>query len=196
MADGGLDASRLMLRDLCEYTEPWRRGAAPKAFKDVPNDETGLKLPVVDGGRELADDANGEKASSKVEGGNVAVGDGSSTSESASSFVLVFLHLENGLNRLVHWRGEGSESQTEAVERKDLNEWRSFIAADDSSNSDNNSKTIHVNLLQQAGHDHEEGRGKPDFKLRSACGSRRTIQRRPHSAENWVPPQTRRQGLC
>jgi hypothetical protein len=134
MADGGLDASRLMLRDLCEYTEPWRRGAAPKAFKDVPNDETGLKLPVVDGGRELADDANGEKASSKVEGGNVAVGDGSSMSESASSFVLVFLHLENGLNRLVHWRGEGSESQTEAVERKDLNEWRSFIAAGDSSN--------------------------------------------------------------
>jgi hypothetical protein len=122
MADGGLEASRFMLRDLCEYTEPWRRGADEKAFKEAPNDDTGLKLPVVDGGRELEEDPNGEKASSKVERGSAVVGDDSSMSDSASIFALVFLHLAKGLNRLVHCRGEGSESQTEADERKDLNE--------------------------------------------------------------------------
>jgi len=128
IADGGLDASRFMLSDLCEYTEPWRRGVDAKVFNAVPNDDTGLKLPVMEGGRVVGNDPNGENASSKVDADRVVVGDGSSTSDSASEFVLDFLHLAKGLNRLVHWRVEGSDSQTEAFERKDLNDWRSFIS--------------------------------------------------------------------
>jgi hypothetical protein len=117
MADGGLEASRFMLRDLCEYTEPCRRGADENAFMDGPNEDTGLKLPVVDGGRELEADSNGEKASEKVD--KAVVGEGSSLSDSSSAFVFCFLHLAKGLKR-VHCLGEGSESESE--EREDLNE--------------------------------------------------------------------------
>jgi hypothetical protein len=150
MDDGGLEASRLMLRDLCEYTEPCRRGADEKAFKDGPNDEAGLKLPVVDGGRELNEDPNGVNAS-KLD--NVVVGEGTSSSSpaifvgSSMSTTLsgfVFLHFVKGLKRRVHCLGEGSDSQRETDERKDPNEWRSFIStvAGNDENSKRKTKTI------------------------------------------------------
>jgi hypothetical protein len=118
-------------------------------FKAAPNDDTGLKLPGVDGGRVVGNESNGENASSKVEADSVVVGDGSSMSDSVSTFVLAFLHLAKGLNRLVHCRGEGSESQMEADERKDLNEWRSFISTRKSKTpfgKQQQLKTLHFNL--------------------------------------------------
>lgn len=197
MADGGLDASRFMLRDLCEYTEPCRRGADENAFKEVPNDEAGLKLPVVDGGRVLEVDPNGEKASKSD---NVVVGGGSSTSGSSSMLVLDFLHLAKGLNRLVHCLGSGSESQTEeADERKDLKEWRSFITAwINNNNSAKKKPTIgdaprqpSSSKLQRSRRGEREE--ETSFKLRSACRSRRTTQLRLLSAEKPGPlPRTRR----
>jgi hypothetical protein len=125
-------------------------------------------------------DPNGKKASKSD---NVVVGGASSSSDSSSIFVLDFLHLVKGLNRLVHCLGSGSESQTEeADERKDLNEWRSFITAWMGNNKSSAKKTTTVGdaprqpSFQQAGNDDEEAREKRRvFKLRSACRSRRLL---------------------
>ena len=82
--------------------------------------DTGLKLPVVDGGRELEEDPNGEKASSKVERGSVVVGVTTLQCRIRLSEYLRagFLHLAKGLNRLVHCREEAARNRR----RRQMNE--------------------------------------------------------------------------